>query len=104
LWSIGTWLSYDFSEKFGLAFRAEYLDDQDGFGIKNVGLPGRGGSAIMSPDGSGDLSSVTLTLNYKPFPNVKIQPEIRWDHTSYAGGFDGQDDRFMIGAGISYLF
>jgi len=97
-------VTYDINEKFGLALRAEYLDDQDGFGIKGIALGGRAGSAIMSPDPHGDLSSVTLTLNYKPLPNIKIQPEIRWDHTSYAAGFDGQDNRFMIGAGISYLF
>jgi hypothetical protein len=103
-WSIGTWLTYDFTEKVGLAFRAEYLDDKDGFGLKGIALGGRAGSAIMSPDVDGDLSSLTLTLNYKPFPNVKIQPEIRYDNTSYSGGFDGQDERFMVGAGISYLF
>jgi hypothetical protein len=62
------------------------------------------GSAITSVDTEGDLSSITLTLNYKPVPNVKVQPEIRYDHTSYAGGFDGQDSRFLVGAGISYLF
>jgi hypothetical protein len=104
LWSIGTWVTYDINDKFGLALRAEYLDDQDGFGIPGISLAGRPGSAITSTDTDGTLSSITLTLNYKPLPNVKIQPEIRWDHTSYAGGFDGQDDRFMIGAGISYLF
>jgi hypothetical protein len=104
LWSIGTWLTYDFTSKVGLALRAEYLDDKDGFGIKGVALGGRSGSAIMSPDANGSVESVALTLNYKPFPNVKIQPEIRYDHTSYAGGYDGADDRFLIGAGISYLF
>jgi len=104
LWSVGTWLSYDFTEKVGLALRAEYLDDSDGFGIPNIALGGRGGSALVTPDMDGDLSSVALTLNYKPVPNVKIQPEIRYDNTSYKDGFDGQDSRFLVGAGISYLF
>jgi hypothetical protein len=104
LWSVGTWITYDITSKVGLALRAEYLDDSDGFGIKGLGVGGRAGSAILSPDADGDLASITLTLNYKPLPNVKIQPEIRYDRTSYAGGFDGEDDRFMVGAGISYLF
>jgi hypothetical protein len=104
LWSIGGWVTYDINEKLGVAFRGEYLDDQDGFGIKGIALGGRPGSAILSPDPNGDLMSLTLTLNYKPFPNIKIQPEIRYDHTSYAAGFDGVDDRFIIGAGISYIF
>jgi hypothetical protein len=104
LWSIGAWLTYDFTPKIGLALRAEYLDDMDGFGIKGVSLAGRAGSAIVSSDSDGDLASVALTLNYKPVPNIKIQPEIRFDHTSYKNGFDGVQDRFLIGTGVSYLF
>ncbi len=103
-WSVGTWLTYDFTPKVGLALRAEYLDDKDGFGIKGIALGGRGGSAILSGDSDGDLASIALTLNYKPVPSVKIQPEARFDHTSYKNGFDGQENRFIIGAGISYLF
>jgi hypothetical protein len=103
-WSIGTWITYDFTPVFGLALRGEYLDDKDGFGLKGIALGGRPGSAIMSPDATGDLASFTLTFNYRPLPNLKIQPEIRYDHTSYQDGFDGQDSRFMVGAGVSYLF
>jgi hypothetical protein len=88
----------------GLALRAEYLDDSDGFGINGIAPGGRAGTAIMSTDPGGDLFSLTLTLNYKPVPNVKIQPEIRYDHTSYSDGFDGQVSRFLLGAGISYIF
>lgn len=106
LWSVGTWITYDFTPKFGIALRGEYLDDKDGGGIKGVGLPGaiRGSSAILSPDVSGDLASLTLTFNYKPVPNIKIQPEIRYDRTSYSGGLDGEKDRVTVGAGVSYLF
>jgi len=104
LWSVGGWVTYDLTPALGVALRAEYLDDKDGFGINGLSLPGRPGSAIVSPDPNGTLSSVTLTLNYKPFPNVKIQPEVRYDHTSYAGGFDGKENRVILGAGISYLF
>jgi hypothetical protein len=112
LWSVGTWVWYDFTSKVGLAFRGEYLSDPDGGGLKGISLPGRpgtghprtGSSAIMSPDSDGDLSSLTLTLNYSPVPGLRIQPEIRYDYTSYSGGFDGERDRFIIGAGVSYLF
>ncbi len=104
IWSIGGWLTYDFTAKVGLALRAEYLDDKDGFGIKGIALGGRPGSSILSGDPDGDLSSLTLTLNYKPVPNIKIQPEVRFDHTSYNNGFDGEESRFIVGAGVSYLF
>jgi hypothetical protein len=102
LWSIGGWLSYDFTPKVGLALRGEYLDDKDGAGINTIGP--RAMAAITSPDTDGTLSSLTLTLNLRPAPNIKIQPEVRYDHTSYTGGFDGKKDRVIFGAGITYLF
>ena len=51
-----------------------------------------------------DLYSATLTLNWRPAPNIKVQPEIRYDHSSLDGAFDGQDSRLVFGAGVSYLF
>ncbi len=104
LWSVGGWAWYDFTPKVGLALRGEYLDDPDGGGLKGINLPGRPNSAIESPDGSGHIASVALTLNWRPVPNIKVQPEVRYDHTSYTGGFDGHKDRVIFGAGVSYLF
>lgn len=104
LWSGGVWLGYDFNEKLGVAFRGEVLSDPDGGGIKGIGFPSRTNSAITSADPDGDLESLTLTLNYKPVSSIKIQPEIRYDRTSYTGGFDGHRDRVIFGAGVSYLF
>ena len=104
LWSIGGWLWYDFTANLSGAFRAEFLDDPDGGGLKGIGLRGRPGSAIFSTDPDGSLASLTFTLTWKPTPNLKVQPEIRYDHTGYKGGLDGEKDRFTIGAGVSYLF
>ena len=108
LWSLGGWVWYDFTTKVGVAFRAEYLDDKDGDEIKGVELPSYGAdSAIGTEDPtqtSGGLESFTATLNLKPAKNIKIQPEIRYDHTSYANGFNGKSDQFIIGAGATYLF
>ena len=64
----------------------------------------RPGAGIVTTDTKGNLGSLTLTLNLKPAPNIKIQPEVRYDYTSYAGGLDGKKDRFTIGVGASYLF
>ncbi len=102
LWSVGAWVWYDFTPMVGIAFRGEYLDDKDGFGINGVGP--RADAAIISPDSNGNLSSLTLTLNLRPTPNIKIQPEVRYDHTSYTGGLDGKKDRIIVGIGASYLF
>jgi hypothetical protein len=105
LWSLGVWVWYDFTPKVGLALRGEYLKDNDGYGINTeFGAPAPFGAGIASTDGHGTLSEVTLTLNYKPVPNLKIQPEIRYNHTSYSGGFNGKENQFIIGAGASYLF
>lgn len=104
LWSVGGWVWYDFTSKIGAAVRAEYLDDREGAGLKGINLPGRTGSAILSPDADGTITSVAFTLNIRPVPAIKIQPELRYDHTSYTGGFDGEEDRFVIGAGVTYSF
>jgi len=104
LWSAGTWIWYDFTPKFGLAFRADYLDDPDGGGLRGITLPGRPGSAILSTDGDGSMGSLTLTFNFRPVAGLKLQPELRYDWTTYEGGFDGKEGRFIVGAGATYSF
>ena len=104
VWSAGLWTTYDFTKKVGLAVRAEFLSDKDGVDAtgNGVGAP----LGFLNLNGTGqDLTSVALTLNYKPIPTIKIQPEIRYDHTSWSGGFvNGKENRFFYGAGVSYLF
>lgn len=107
IWSVGGWAWYDFTSKVGVAFRADFIEDTDGI----LGPPMRGAaSQIASPvggaitDADGNLASFTLTLNLKPTANLKIQPEIRYDTTSYTGGLDGKKDRVTIGAGVTYMF
>ena len=100
LWSIGSWTWYDFTPTFGLAFRADYIASPDGV----LGPAVRPGAGITTTDLDGNLASFTLTANWKPMPNVKVQPEIRYDTTSYANGLDGKESRLTVGAGISYLF
>lgn len=100
LWSIGGWIWYDFTAKAGLALRGDFIGSPDG----KLGPAVRPGAGFTQADSDGDLASLTLTFNWKPVPNIKIQPEIRWDHTSFKNGLDGKQDRFLVGAGVSYLF
>jgi hypothetical protein len=65
---------------------------------------GSGGTAYFPAHTGQDLYSLTFTLNFKPTPSTKISPEIRYDHTSLNNGFDGDENRFMIGMGVSYMF
>jgi hypothetical protein len=99
VWSAGLWTAYDFTKKVGLAMRAEVLSDKNGVDMSGGAL------GFPNPPGSGqDIESVALTLNYKPLPYIKIQPEIRYDHTSNGIGFGTKEHRFIFGAGVSYLF
>ncbi len=100
VWSGGLWTAYDFTPKVGLALRTEFLSDKDGVDMSGGAL------GFRNPSGTGqDITSGALTLNYKPVPRIKIQPEIRFDHTSWSGGFvPGKQNRVIFGAGASYLF
>jgi len=104
LWSIGGWLGYDLTSKASLGFRGEFLNAPDGVGLVGINLPGHPNSAIQSSDPEGNIGSLALTLTYMPVPGLRIQPEVRYDFTSYSGGFDGEESRWILGAGVSYLF
>ena len=61
----------------------------------------RPGAGLQAPgsgiyDNGGSLGSLTLTLNLTPVPYIKIQPEIRYDYTSYTDGLNGKDYQFII--------
>jgi hypothetical protein len=103
LWSVGGWVWYDFTSKVGLAARADLIESPDG-PIGPAVRPGAGLADGFANDANGHLGSLTLTLNYKPVPSIKIQPEIRYDFTSFKNGLDGKKDRVIVGVGVTYLF
>lgn len=95
-WSIGGWLTADLCEKVGLALRADYVKDNDGFATGGLlGFPANTGQ---------DLASITFTVSYKPVPSLKVQPEIRYDHSNLTGAYDGASSRWIGGMGVSYSF
>jgi len=102
--SIGGWIWYDFTPQYGLAFRAEYLDDKNGVGINGGPNPFGAGSGLVSTSPNGELESFTLTFNWHPVPALKIQPEFRVNHTSYSGGFAGKQYEYIVGMGATYSF
>ncbi len=102
--SVGGWIWYDFTPKYGIAFRAEYLDDPQGVGLNGGPNPFGPGSGILSPSPSGDLESFTLTFNWRPTSYLKIQPEFRVNHTSYKGGFNGKQNEYVAGVGATVSF
>jgi hypothetical protein len=114
VYSGGLWVAYDFSKQFTLALRTEFLSDDHGIETGFNGVSG-GLVGLQNPVGTGqDITSVALTLNYKPNSHVKIQPEARFDHTSWSHGWDpittgaiignSKQNRFLFGMAASYLF
>jgi hypothetical protein len=104
-WSIGGWLTGDLAAKTTWALRADFLCDPTGFATlyqspdpSGTGFPG------VTPLHGQDLSSVTLTLNWKPAGHVKIQPEVRWNHSTVSTALNGKSDQFIAGFGASYAF
>ena len=99
VWSAGLWASYDFTKQIGLAVRAEAISDQNGVDLSGgaLGFPN-------PPGNNNDVESVALTLNYRPVPTVKLQPEVRYDHASRGNAFGTKADRVIFGMGASYLF
>ena len=99
VWSTGLWVAYQFDKQFGIALRGEYLSDNDGVDASGGAL------GFPNPAGKGqDLSSVAFTLTYSPTPGLRIQPEIRYDHSDYPNAFGTRNNRVILGAGMSYLF
>jgi hypothetical protein len=97
VWSAGGWASYSFTDKVAAALRAEFLSD-------SKGVDASGDPLGFAPNAGQDISSVAFTLNFKPAPNIKIQPEIRYDHASLSHSFGKRADRVLLGVGVSYLF
>jgi hypothetical protein len=108
-WSIGAWLTGDLAPKTTWALRADFIDDPTGFGTiynsPNPSGPATAFPSTIETGGTGqELSSVTLTVNWKPSPNLKIQPEIRWNHSTVSDAFYGKSDQVIVGMGASYTF
>ena len=97
VYSAGGWFAYTLTDKVTAALRAEFLSDHDGVDASGDPL----GFAL---NGGQDIYSFAFTLNYKPVANIKLQPEIRFDHTTLSNGFGKEDSRVLVGMGASYLF
>lgn len=99
----GLWVTYDLTEKFGIATRGDYL--HDGRGART---PFTNGAPVTTPAtftvAPHDLYSWTLTLNCKPVANLQIRPEFRWDHAAENDTFAGKDNQFTLGCGVAYLY
>ena len=98
-WGIGSWLTYDITEKLQAAFRADYVNDING--ARSSGSP----STAPFPVNTGqELYSLTLTMNYKPVEGLRFSPEFRFDHSTLNDAFDGHDTQILTTFGAAYSF
>jgi hypothetical protein len=94
-WAIGGWLTHDFTPGFGLALRADYLDDQNGARTSGVfGFPSNDGLRV----GSG-----TVTANIRAWPQVLVRPEVRYDRSDLPA-FDGNKDQTTFSLSAAYIY
>jgi hypothetical protein len=103
VYSAGGWFSYGLTDTVSAALRAEYITDQDGVDMSGS-EPGKTDPLGFAFNNGQDIYSFALTLNIKPAANVKIQPEVRYDHTTLKDGFGKEENRVLLGMGVSYLF
>jgi len=103
-WSAGAWLGADLTDKVRVALRGEYLGDPTGFMSGFVNTPSGWPGALYGFGHGQDLESVTLTLDYKPVATIKIQPEIRWNHSNNDLAFGIKKDQVIVGMGATYMF
>ncbi|HUJ08623.1 MAG TPA: outer membrane beta-barrel protein [Verrucomicrobiae bacterium] len=95
----GGWLVYTVNDKWNVATRADYLKDGDG--TRTSDAP----SLAPFPVNHGqELTSVTLTVNFRPVEALRLAPEFRWDHSSLSTAFDGHDTQVTVGMGAAYFY
>jgi hypothetical protein len=85
-YSFGAYLTYQATDKLGLALRGEYLDAAGGFNGEEI----------------------TATLSYNLWANVITRLEARWDHNDHgfnAGvGTRGYENAIMVALNVVYKF
>ena len=94
-WAVGAWLAYDVTSTLGLAFRGDYVNDENG---------ARTSAFVGFPTNTGhDLWSATATLNIRSWPGALVRPELRYDHSSLAS-FDGEQSQITLALSVAYTF
>lgn len=87
-------LFYTLDPRILLGMRAEWFRDDDGTRSALFGRPGYDAS----------FYDLTCNITYKPFQNLRIRPEIRFDYCPDARPYNDQKDKFMTTFGIDLLW
>lgn len=98
-WAVGGWAAYDFAPEWGLGFRADYFDDEDGARTSNAPF-----TAPYPLNTKNKIETLTMTVNCREWTNVLVRPEIRYDHSSVHNAYGDSKDQVSLGISTAYLF
>jgi hypothetical protein len=87
-------LFYTVDPQLILGLRAEWFRDDDGARTAYFNRPGFAAS----------FYDVTLGATYKPYQNLRIRPEVRFDWTPDARPFNDQQDKSMVTLGLDVIW
>lgn len=90
-WGVAGYATGKLSDRLSATLRAEWFRDEDGTRLGS----------------EASLGELTLGLDWTPFPcfqNLRVRPEIRWDHSFGGRFFDGGTDRDQWSAALDLLF
>jgi hypothetical protein len=106
-YSIYQYLIYDINKCWSAGLRVEVTHDDDNLRVIPIGA---GPAALGLPGDFAEnatFTGVTAGLNYKPYENVRIRPELRWDFTDFNVGplsaFDDQSDNNQFTASLDVV-
>ena len=93
-YGINNHLIYNFCDKWGVGFRAEWLRDNGVLAYEDS----RGNS------NNSDFIELTLGLNYNPTKHLRIRPEIRYDHAFKTPIFAHGTKNEQLSGGFAVLY
>jgi len=90
-WGVAAYATHTFSDRLSGTVRAEWIRDVDG---TRMGTPA-------------SLAGLTLGLDWTPWchlPNLRLRPEVRWDHSFDGPFFDHGRDEDQLSLTLELLF
>ncbi len=106
-YSVYQYLIYDINKCWSAGIRGEIARDDDNLRIIPIGA-GPAAVGLPGPFATGSTyTSLTAGLNWKPFENVRVRPELRWDWTDFNLGplssFDDASDNNQFTASFDVI-
>jgi hypothetical protein len=79
-WGLSLAGRYGITERTGIALRAEYVEDQDGFfGFSQAGINDAAGLGVVVP-AEVRIFGITATLDHLLTDHLMVRAEARWDY------------------------